>query len=42
MGGVRDKPEMEIDSRGQVKPKQKYLSPPGRGNMLYQHCFQGP
>jgi Virulence-associated protein E/Domain of unknown function (DUF3854) len=26
---------MEIDSRGQVKPKQKYLSPPGRGNMLY-------
>ena len=31
----RDHPEMEIDSRGQVKPKQKYLSPPGRGNMLY-------
>lgn len=31
----RDHPEMEIDSRGQVKPRQKYLSPPGRGNMLY-------
>jgi predicted P-loop ATPase len=31
----RDHPDMEIDSRGQVKPKQKYLSPPGRGNMLY-------
>ena len=31
----RDQPDMEIDSRGQVKPKQKYLSPPGRGNMLY-------
>jgi hypothetical protein len=26
---------MQIDSKGQVKPKQKYLSPPGRGNMLY-------
>jgi predicted P-loop ATPase len=31
----RDHPDMEIDSKGQVKPKQKYLSPPGRGNMLY-------
>jgi hypothetical protein len=31
----RDHPDMEIDSSGQVKPKQKYLSPPGRGNMLY-------
>jgi predicted P-loop ATPase len=31
----RDHPEMEIDSKGQVKTKQKYLSPPGRGNMLY-------
>jgi predicted P-loop ATPase len=31
----RDRPEMEIDGQGRVKPKQKYLSPPGRGNMLY-------
>jgi hypothetical protein len=31
----RDHPDIEIDGRGQVKPKQKYLSPPGRGNMLY-------
>lgn len=31
----RDHPDTEIDSKGQVKPKQKYLSPPGRGNMLY-------
>jgi predicted P-loop ATPase len=31
----RDHPEMEIDGQGRVKPKQKYLSPPGRGNMLY-------
>jgi predicted P-loop ATPase len=31
----RDHPEMEVDSQGRVKPKQKYLSPPGRGNMLY-------
>lgn len=31
----RDHPDMEIDSKGQVKRKQKYLSPPGRGNMLY-------
>jgi hypothetical protein len=31
----RDRPEMEADSSGQLKPKQKYLSPPGRGNMLY-------
>ena len=31
----RDHPDMEIDGNGQVKPKQKYLSPPGRGNMLY-------
>jgi predicted P-loop ATPase len=31
----RDHPDMEIDSHGRVKPKQKYLSPPGRGNMLY-------
>jgi hypothetical protein len=30
-----DHPEMEVDSNGRVKPKQKYLSPPGRGNMLY-------
>jgi hypothetical protein len=31
----RDHPDMEIDVHGRVQPKQKYLSPPGRGNMLY-------
>jgi predicted P-loop ATPase len=31
----RDHPDMEIDGHGRIKPKQKYLSPPGRGNMLY-------
>jgi hypothetical protein len=31
----RDHPEMEVDSQGRVKSKQKYVSPPGRGNMLY-------
>jgi len=31
----RDQPDLERDSTGQLKTKQKYLSPPGRGNMLY-------
>ena len=31
----RDQPDLERDSRGQLKTKQKYLSPPGRSNMLY-------
>jgi len=29
----RDHPDMEIDSKGQVKPKQKISQPPGRGNI---------
>jgi hypothetical protein len=31
----RDHPEMEYDSAGHLRPRQKYLSPPGRSNMLY-------
>jgi len=31
----RDQPDLERDSTGQLKTRQKYLSPPGRGNMLY-------
>jgi hypothetical protein len=31
----RDHPDMEYDSTGHLKPRQKYLSPPGRSNMLY-------
>jgi hypothetical protein len=31
----RDQPDYEYDSAGKLKPKQKYLSPPGRSNMLY-------
>jgi hypothetical protein len=31
----RDHPELELDPSGQLKVKQKYLSPPGRNNMLY-------
>ena len=31
----RDQPDYEYDSAGNLKPKQKYLSPPGRSNMLY-------
>jgi predicted P-loop ATPase len=31
----RDHPDLEADSSGQLKVKQKYLSPPGRSNMLY-------
>jgi hypothetical protein len=31
----RDHPEMEYDRSGALRPRQKYLSPPGRSNMLY-------
>jgi hypothetical protein len=31
----RDHPDMEYDSAGNLKPRQKYLSPPDRSNMLY-------
>jgi hypothetical protein len=31
----RDHPDLEYDSAGSLKPRQKYLSPPGRSNMLY-------
>lgn len=31
----RDHPDFEADANGDLKVKQKYLSPPGRGNMLY-------
>ena len=31
----RDQPDLEYDSSGNFKPRQKYLSPPGRSNMLY-------
>jgi predicted P-loop ATPase len=31
----RDQPDLEYDSAGNLKQRQKYLSPPGRSNMLY-------
>jgi predicted P-loop ATPase len=31
----RDQPDLEYDSAGNLKLRQKYLSPPGRSNMLY-------
>ena len=31
----RDQPDFEYDSKGNLKPRQKYLSAPGRANMLY-------
>ena len=31
----RDQPDLEYDSAGNLKPRQKYLSPLGRSNMLY-------
>ena len=31
----RDHPDLEYDSAGNLKARQKYLSPPGRSNMLY-------
>lgn len=31
----RDQPDLEYDSAGNLKSRQKYLSPPGQSNMLY-------
>jgi len=31
----RDRPELEYNSQGQLTEKNKYLGPPGRGNLLY-------
>jgi predicted P-loop ATPase len=31
----RDQPELEYDFAGNLKTRQKYLSPPGRSNLLY-------
>jgi hypothetical protein len=31
----RDHPDFEAEAHGELRVKQKYLSPPGRGNMLY-------
>lgn len=31
----RDHPDFEAAANGELKVRQKYLSPPGRGNMLY-------
>jgi len=31
----RDQPDLEYDSAGNLKSRQKYLSPPGGSNMLY-------
>jgi putative DNA primase/helicase len=31
----RDHPDLEHDAAGKLKERGKYLSPPGRGNMLY-------
>jgi len=31
----RDRPDLEYDAGGSLKAKRKYLSPPGRSNMLY-------
>jgi predicted P-loop ATPase len=31
----RDHPDMEYDSAGHLRPRQKYLSPPARSNTLY-------
>jgi len=38
----RDQPDLEYDSAGNLKPRQKYLSPPGRSNMLYLVPGVGP
>jgi len=31
----RDHPDLEQGPQGEIRPKRKYLAPPGRGNMLY-------
>ena len=38
----RDQPDLEYDASGNLKPRQKYLSPPGRSNMLYVVPGVGP
>jgi len=38
----RDHPDLEYDSAGNLKTRQKYLSPPGRSNMLYVVPGVGP
>ena len=38
----RDQPDLEYDASGSLKPRQKYLSPPGRSNMLYVVPGVGP
>src|SRR5262249_3130025 len=31
----RDKPDIEFDAQGKPKDRNKYLSPPGRANLVY-------
>jgi len=38
----RDSPELESGRDGTLKERQKYLSPPGRGNLLYFPCGIDP
>ena len=38
----RDQPDLECDSAGELRARQKYLSPPGRSNMLYFVPGTGP
>ena len=38
----RDQADLEYDASGNLKPRQKYLSPPGRSNMLYVVPGVGP
>ena len=38
----RDHPDLEYDSAGNLKQRQKYLSPPGRSNMLYLRAGRQP
>ena len=38
----RDQPDLESDASGNLKPRQKYLSPPGRSNVLYVVPGVGP
>ena len=38
----RDQPDLEYDAAGNLKPRQEYLSPPGRSNMLYVVPGIGP
>jgi hypothetical protein len=38
----RDQPDLEYDAAGNLRPRHKYLSPPGRSNMLYVVPGIGP